>query len=252
MIKDLLSKRLVFVESEKTMFEVVQVMRDHNISSVLVLNRERLVVGIVTERDIVQKFTLLEKEQKLDAQVGAFMTRPVLFARLHHLEDDVRFMFFDKRIRHFPVADGSLHERNILGMLTVTDLTGAYLRKSTKAHVDRQPLVIVASDPLSRGRYIKLFESLKYIPIAGDQTSRLLQQAIEHSYPVIYDLDMIPLETAKSELRQLKDYRGTFIILSSSEKLVEALKKTLDSEQHFVALKPLDISYILRLIEPSS
>jgi signal-transduction protein with cAMP-binding, CBS, and nucleotidyltransferase domain len=100
-MRELIKRRLVFVDAEQTTTDVVATMRDQNISSILVLNRDRHVAGIVTERDIVQKFTLLEKHEKLHASVAAFMTRPVAFARLSHLEEDVRTMFFQKHLQHF-------------------------------------------------------------------------------------------------------------------------------------------------------
>lgn len=249
-LKELIKRRLVFVETEQTMAEVVAMMRDQNISSVLVVNQDQMVVGIVTERDIVHKFTLLEKEEKLEAVVGAFMTRPVSFARLSQLEDDVREMFFQKRLRHFPVSDGSTHKEDVLGMLTVTDMTGAYLKSSKNMTIElqREPLVIISSHEPTRKRYQTLFEALKFIVITGSDRNRLMEQAIRNTHPIVFDIDGLPIEEAKKDLAKLKGYQGPFIILSSHPNLVDPLKKLLSSDLHSVALKPLDISYILLLL----
>lgn len=232
------------------MTDVVATMRDQNISSVLVLNHERNVVGIVTERDIVQKFTLLEKQEKLHASVAAFMTRPVAFARLASLEDDVRDMFFQRRLRHFPVSDGSVHEKDILGMLTVTDMTSAYLKSahSLKKDLIKESLIIVSRDLGTRKRYQKLFEALNFTVITGGDIDHLVQQAINNVYPIVFDIDDLGLDEAKKDLARLKTHRGVFIILSSQPALVEPLKKLLNNDLHCVALKPLDISYILLLL----
>jgi len=249
-MKELIKRRLVFVDAEQTMTEVVCTMRDQNVSSVLVLNRDRLVVGIMTERDIVQKFTLLEKQEKLQASVKAFMTRPVSFARLAHLEDDVHNMFFQKRLRHFPVNDGSFHEKDILGMLTVTDMTSAYLKsaQSLKKNLQRETLVIVSRDLSTRLRYKTLFEALNFTVITDGYVEMLVQRAVTNVYPIVFDIDDLGLEEAKKDLARLKDHRGVFIILSSQPNLVEPLKKLMDNDLHSVALKPLDISYILLLL----
>ncbi|WP_176736532.1 CBS domain-containing protein [Oligoflexus tunisiensis] len=249
-MKELIKRHLVFVDAEQTMTEIVATMRDQNISSVLVLNHDREVVGIVTERDIVQKFTLLEKQEKLHASVAAFMTRPVSFARLAHLEDDVRTMFFERRLRHFPVSDGSNHAKDILGMLTVTDMTSAYLKsaQSLKKDLIRESLVIVSRDVGTRQRYKKLFEALNFTVITGGDIDQLVQQAITRVLPIVFDIDDLGMEEAQKDLARLKTHRGVFILLSSQPKLVEPLKKLLNNELHCVALKPLDISYILLLL----
>ncbi len=253
-MKGLIQKRLVFVEAEQTMAEVVATMRDQNISSVLALNKDRLVAGIVTERDIVQKFSLLEKQAKMDSMVAAFMTRPVSFARLSHLEEDVQNMFFQRRMRHFPVADGSIHEKDIIGMLTVTDMCGAYLRssKTIKMSLHQEPVVIISGDEFTRGRYKTLFEALRFTAITGSQTESLMKRAFDSNHPIIFDIDDLPLEEAKKDLVKLKAHRGVFIILSSQPALVKPLGQMLNNAKHFVALKPLDISYILLLLSSLS
>jgi CBS domain-containing protein len=249
-MKELIKRRLVFVEAEQTMTDVVATMRDQNISSVLVLNRDRNVVGIVTERDIVQKFTLLEKQEKLHASVAAFMTRPVAFARLSHLEADVREMFFQKHLRHFPVNDGSVHEKDILGMLTVTDMTSAYLKSGQHLKKDlvKESLIIVSRDIGTRKRYQTLFEALNFTVITGGDIDLLVRQALNGVYPIVFDVDNLSLDEAKKDLARLKMHRGVFIVLSSQPQLVEPLKKLLDNDLHCVAQKPLDISYILLLL----
>lgn len=249
-MKNFIKRRLVFVHAEQTMFQVVSTMRDHNISSVLVLNRDHNVVGIMTERDIVQKFTLLEKQEKLDATVGAFMTRPVAFARLSFLEADVRDMFFRKNLRHFPVSDGSVHEKDILGMLTVTDMTSAYLKSAQNLKKDlvKESLVVVSRDIGTRKRYQKLFEALNFTVITGTDIELLVRQALNNVYPIVFDVDDLSLDEAKKDLARLKTHRGVFIILSSQPELVEPLKKLLNNDLHCVAQKPLDISYILLLL----
>jgi CBS domain-containing protein len=249
-MKNFIKRRLVFVRSEQTMSEVVATMRDQNISSVLVLNRDRNVVGIITERDIVQKFTLLEKQEKLEATVGAFMTRPVAFARLSFLEDDVRDMFFRKNLRHFPVSDGSVHEKDVLGMLTVTDMTAAYLKsaQSLKKDLIKESLVVVSRDLGTRKRYQKLFEALNFTVVTGSDIDLLVRQALNQVHPIVFDVDDLTLEEAKKDLARLKAHRGVFIVLSSQPELVEPLKKLLNNDLHCVAQKPLDISYILLLL----
>lgn len=249
-MKHLIKRHLVFVDAEQTMSEVVATMRDQNISSVLVLSRDQMVAGIVTERDIVQKFTLLEKPEKMNASVGAFMTRPVSFARLAHLEEDVRDMFFHSHLRHFPVSDGSTHQKDILGMLTVTDMTGAYLKagNNLKNELKKEPLVVVSRDGATRTRYNRLFEALNFTVITGTDVDLLVQKAINNVYPIVFDIDDMRIEEAKKDLAKLKEHRGVFIILSSQPMLVEPLKKLLNNDLHCVALKPLDISYILLLL----
>jgi CBS domain-containing protein len=243
----------VFVKTQDEIVDVVKIMRDKNISSVLVTDESDEVVGIVTERDIVQKFTLLENQNKLNAKVVAFMTRPVHFAKLASLEHDVRQLFLEHRIRHFPVIATVTKAQDVLGMLTVTDISRAYFRHkpSLTSHSsdERDSVIAIIAKKNSYQHYEQLFKTLHF-QIQGNGTDgQIIKGALTQNIPVLADIDGYSVEETKALLTQLKNLSGPLLLLSSQSELVHGLKKHLTGANRYIAMKPLDITSILEIID---
>ena len=251
-ISGIMKKKVVFVSGESSMSEVVVQMRDLNISSVLVIDHLLDVVGIITERDIVQKFTLLDVENKLRAKAFAVMTRPLVMARLDHLYEDIRNLFLKHKIRHYPVTHGGTKTHDIMGIVTVTDLAASWLssrphQESGIIHQQGQSVVILGVEA-HKVIYFKLFKALSMEPIIDGDDDGLVRKALDGKMPALLDLDGLGVETIKRYLIAFKGHCQRVLLVSSDIKLVEPLKKVMNAEIFQVALKPLDISAVLRFL----
>ncbi len=249
-LQTMLNSRVIFVNSQDEIEKVVTTMREKNISSVLVTDSDENVVGIVTERDIVQKFTLLEKQDKLTAKVAAFMTRPVHFAKLSMLEKDVRSLFLNKKIRHFPVLIDQAKVSDVLGILTVTDISRAYFRahKDDEKPALEKPLALIAKKAYLP-HYEKLLKALKFSVFTEGTPEQIVKSAISQASPILIDIDGYGLEECKSLLTLVKKITTPIMLLSSDSTLVNGLKKALTRPSEYIAMKPLDISSILEIID---
>jgi CBS domain-containing protein len=250
MMEKLLQNRVVFLPGETSMRDVIQTMRDRNISSVLITDLDHMVSGIITERDIVQKFTLLEVPDKLTAKANAVMTRPVMMARVSHLYQDIIGLFRSRGFRHFPVTSSGNHEKNVIGIMTVTDIAGAWLSAHSKSVYSGQksPLVIICGDSKQTEIYEQLFSQLGLAPEIQGLPEDLLDEAMDRRLPILLDIDQIGLDKAKRYLSKVRKHESVLVLLSSDTKLVQALKDHLHGPLMSVCLKPLDISQILRTI----
>lgn len=249
-MRDLIHQGVIFIDAQDSMITALKMMREARISSIFATHKDK-VVGIITERDIVHKFSLIDKEDKLDAKVASFMTRPVKFARLEHLELDINKMFFEEKLRHFPVSIGSDDISEVLGVMTLTDIARAYLKgaRLLAQTSDLGQVGIVCEDKQQEAIYCRLFEALKFDVLCVNDLSELLAHAKQTSLPIILDIDQMDIEKAKKQLAIIRNYPGLFILLSSQEKLVAPLAKLLDSPNHYVSLKPLEIGYLTSLLD---
>jgi CBS domain-containing protein len=249
-MEKLLQNRVVFVSGEMTMHEVIRTMRDHNISSVLVTDQDDIVAGIITERDIVQKFTLLEVKDKLQAKAFAVMTRPIFMARVSQLYEDIRDMFRTQGYRHFPVTTLDHHKKHVIGIMTVTDIASAWLLSHSKAEPKPQkpPLTILAGDEDLTKSYESLFAALGMEPDIEGHALNRLEKAVSSHIPILMDIDHVGIDMAKEYLSKVKHHGSVLILLSSDPKLVAPLQKHLHGPLMSVSLKPLDISQILRVL----
>lgn len=88
-----------------------------------------VVVGIVTERDVLRKIATLDLQKKFDYKIRTIMSPQVYFVHVATIEADVKQLHLTKRRRHFPVLNkpGDNSVDNIAGMITVTDICRKYL-----------------------------------------------------------------------------------------------------------------------------
>ncbi|TZF86148.1 CBS domain-containing protein (plasmid) [Pedobacter sp. BS3] len=109
--------RLISVPREVTVYEALQIMMDHNISAILVMDQDRL-AGIFTERDYARKVVLLGKTSKT-TPITEVMTSTGLY--VISPDDSIEKcmeMMSSKHIRHLPVMEGD----KVTGIVSIGDV----------------------------------------------------------------------------------------------------------------------------------
>jgi CBS domain-containing protein/CheY-like chemotaxis protein len=99
-----------------TIFEAVQTMEEHRISSVLVIHDDKL-MGICTERDCARGVILHELPAK-GTPVREIMTSPVVTISPDESIEECMSLMTHKRIRHLPVVENG----KILGVISIGDV----------------------------------------------------------------------------------------------------------------------------------
>jgi CBS domain-containing protein len=113
-LKDVMSKRVVTVAETKTVREAARLMNRHEIGSLVVTARARI-IGIVTERDILQVVAKGKNTEK--TRVLQVMSRPVIVGEEgHDLPSAIKVMVLH-RIKKLPVVRG----KKLVGIVTLTD-----------------------------------------------------------------------------------------------------------------------------------
>jgi CBS domain-containing protein len=127
-VSDILSQKggLVFSVTEATSAaEVAQQLSVRRIGSVLVLNDESAVLGIVSERDLVRALaTHGIKAMELEAR--QIMTRDVVTCDPDDSIDDVMQTMTNGRFRHLPVV----RHGELLGLISIGDVVKARLEEA--------------------------------------------------------------------------------------------------------------------------
>ncbi len=110
------SGEVAIIEEEATVMEAAKIMSDRRIGSLVVGRREK-VVGIFTERDVLNRVVARHLDP-LDTIVKDVMTTPVACCQPTTKLAECRIVMTEKRIRHLPVV----REKRLLGMISSGDI----------------------------------------------------------------------------------------------------------------------------------
>ena len=129
-LRDIINANPLLVLSDASIDSVLKKMIRQKVSCALVITGSSgVVAGIVTERDVLRKISILDLEKKFDYRISTIMSPKVYFVHIDSLEADITQLHGEKNKRHFPVLykPGDTSVDNIAGMITATDICRKYL-----------------------------------------------------------------------------------------------------------------------------
>nr|MBL8410776.1 CBS domain-containing protein [Dechloromonas sp.] len=119
-LKQLLADKhrpLAVVTPSDTVFHALNVMAQHDVGALLVLDGEQL-VGIFSERDYARKIILHGKTSK-ETSVREIMSDRVAYVTPDTSLDECMALMTERRFRHLPVLN---EDGSVAGMISIGDL----------------------------------------------------------------------------------------------------------------------------------
>jgi len=113
--QDIMSKKVVAIESNSTTSDIAKLMDKNRVSSIIITKDEKP-VGIITERDMVSKITAQNKKPS-EVKTAEIMTSPLVVVSPLTPVDEVAEKMILNKIRRVVVLNGT----ETLGIITVTD-----------------------------------------------------------------------------------------------------------------------------------
>jgi signal-transduction protein with cAMP-binding, CBS, and nucleotidyltransferase domain len=121
----LTGRQLLALQGGASVLEAARFMAEQRIGAVLITDRESRIQGIFTERDLMTRVVVPERDPKR-VRLEEVMTREVFSTSLGAQAADVRRELQRRHIRHVPVVDGG----RAVAMLSLRDLLAADLREA--------------------------------------------------------------------------------------------------------------------------
>ena len=115
LVKDIMTKALISVNTETSVFQVAKMMQQGGIGAVLVKKDDHL-VGIITDRDYATK--IVSNNLQSDTHVEKIMSSPLITINFDETISAAAYRMTSKKIRKLPVTDNG----KIIGLITSTDL----------------------------------------------------------------------------------------------------------------------------------
>jgi CBS domain-containing protein len=107
---------VISVAPDATVYAALELMAEHDIGALLVLDGTRL-VGMFSERDYARKVILLGKSSH-ETRVAEIMTPKVVHVTPAQGVDACMALMTERRVRHLPVVEND----NVVGILSIGDL----------------------------------------------------------------------------------------------------------------------------------
>jgi len=136
-VNEILGKKppkVITITADKSLHAASQLLAEHNIGVVVVVDDVDTPIGILSERDIVRKLATL-KTDVVNHRVQDSMTHDIIIG---FPDDDLSYVsqiMTDKRIRHLPI----MVDQKLIGIISIGDVVKSQLDHVTlEAHTLRQ------------------------------------------------------------------------------------------------------------------
>ncbi|MFZ0183408.1 MAG: CBS domain-containing protein [Nitrosotalea sp.] len=114
-VKDMMKKQIVSIDVSLTVQEAAKIMEDTGVSC-LVVTKENVPVGMITERDFVTRIASLDKSSS--TLVQNIMSVPLITSSPSDTAKKLAELMKEKKIHKVPIMEGS----HLIGIVTSTDL----------------------------------------------------------------------------------------------------------------------------------
>jgi CBS domain-containing protein len=141
-VKEFMTKKVIAVDENESIKDLFKLMDKHGILGVPVVDKEKHVVGIVTEGDLLTHFTTLKTPSSINLlggivylddisdfnkhlkehcaeRVNELMTKPVVTLRESATLQDAINTMAKEKLNRLPVVDG---KKKLVGIVTRTDI----------------------------------------------------------------------------------------------------------------------------------
>ena len=119
---DAKGRNVISISADASVFDAIKMMADESIGSLVVLDENEGLVGIVTERDYARKVIVMGRSSG-DTRVADIMTTDVLTTSCEHTVKSCMEIMTEKKLRHLPVVE----DGRVVAMVSIGDLVQAII-----------------------------------------------------------------------------------------------------------------------------
>jgi len=114
-VETIMERNVVTVEDADSLEDAVEIMFEKRVGGCPVVNRDDVVVGIITERDILK---YLGQNRTIDGVASEYMTSSVVTLKPKDTIEKAMRTMIEKKLRRIPVIEDGI----LVGMITVREI----------------------------------------------------------------------------------------------------------------------------------
>ncbi len=119
-------RELITVNENDQLLEAIKKLAKNSIGAIPVINSNKKLTGIISERDIVKE---IAKNEDLDFSilfVHQLMTKKVICCESDVLSDKLMELMTKNKVRHIPIVDNNNHP---IGIVSIGDVVNRLIEK---------------------------------------------------------------------------------------------------------------------------
>jgi CBS domain-containing protein len=117
-VLDLCDRQVAAVHLQASVADAIRNMMEHHVGAVVVIDSERRVAGIFSERDLMKKLALTKRDPEV-TPVHEVMTTPVEMATGETGPGEALTTMVEGHFRHLPIVD---NDGRLLGLLSIRNV----------------------------------------------------------------------------------------------------------------------------------
>ena len=119
-------RELITVNENDQLLEAIKKLAKYNIGAIPVINSNKKLTGIISERDIVKELAKNEDMDYSSLFVNQLMTKKVICCESDVLSDKLMELMTKNKVRHIPIIDNSNHP---IGIVSIGDVVNRLIEK---------------------------------------------------------------------------------------------------------------------------
>ena len=117
LVEEVMTRDVVTIQNNETVYDACKLYSEKKVGSLVVMDKD-IIVGIVTERDIIER-AILKKKSPIKTKIRDIMTPNIKTVHALAPLEKAAFIMKENRIKKLPV----ILNNEIVGIITETDLS---------------------------------------------------------------------------------------------------------------------------------
>ena len=126
LISQLLKRDVISIHPNKTVFNAIKLLTENNIGALPVINDNKELCGIISERDIIRAMSQNIGTNFKKSLINSIMTSNVITISNNAISEDIMDIMTKNKIRHIPIVENKL----LMGIVSIGDVVKRLLEKS--------------------------------------------------------------------------------------------------------------------------
>lgn len=142
-VEEIMNTEIHTLSPKNTIREASHLMREHKIRHLPIIDEQKCVIGIITERDIKNVLPSREMPDSslFDASIDSIMTKNPIVGHPLDFVEEIALTFYESKISCMPIVTAG----ELVGIVTTTDLLYTYI-ELTGAHKPGSKIDIRVTD----------------------------------------------------------------------------------------------------------